>query len=113
MGYQTRTERIATDIDSATHDLVQLDPAEDVRTGGDSVPWDDTAAGDGARVPYGDPGDHPLNEAPPRPPGRRRDRSTIPVEPGEPGPAPVVERGDAAFTTSLPSRLPDLPAELT
>ncbi len=72
VGYQTRTERIATDIDSATHDLVQLDPAEDVRTGGDPVPWDDTAAGDGARVPYGDPGDHPLNEAPPRPPGRRR-----------------------------------------
>ena len=88
VGYQTRTERIATDIDSATHEMVQLDPAEDVRTGGDPVPWDDTSAGSGARVSYGDPGD-PLNEAPPRPPGRRRsDRSTIPVEPGEPGPAP-------------------------
>jgi diguanylate cyclase (GGDEF)-like protein len=90
VGYQTRTERIATDIDADTHEMVQLDPAEDVRTGGDPVPWDDaTTAGGGARVSYGRPGDHPLNETPLRPPGRRRsDRSTIPVEPGEPGPAP-------------------------
>jgi diguanylate cyclase (GGDEF)-like protein len=98
VGYQTRTERIATDIDADTHEMVQLDPAEDVRTGGDPVPWDDATAGGGARVSYGRPGDHPLNETPLRPPGRRRsdrstipiesDRSTIPVEPGEPGPAP-------------------------
>jgi diguanylate cyclase (GGDEF)-like protein len=89
VGYQTRTERVATDIDAETHEMVQLDPAEDVRTGGDPVPWDDTSMGGGARISYGDPGDHPINEAPLRPPGRRRsDRSTIPVEPGDPGPAP-------------------------
>ena len=94
VGYQTRTERVATDIDADTHELVQLDPAEDVRTGGDPAPWGegppDRAAGSGgARVSYGDPGSHPLNEEPLQPPGRRRsDRTTIPVEPDESPSAP-------------------------
>ena len=39
VGYQMRTERVATDIDAATHDLVQLTPSDAVRTGGDPVPW--------------------------------------------------------------------------
>ena len=86
VGYQTRTERVATDIDADTHELVQLDPAEDVRTGGDPVPWgagrpDGGVGGGGTRGSYGDPGSHSLDETLP-PPGRRRvDRTTIPVSP--------------------------------
>ena len=89
VGYQTRTERVATDIDADTHELVQLDPAEDVRTGGDPVPWgegqpDSGAGSGGTRGSYGDPDSHPSDEPPPQPPGRRRvDRTTIPVEPDE------------------------------
>ncbi len=89
VGYQTRTERVATDIDADTHDMVQLDPAEDVRTGGDPAPWGDALPEGGARVSYGDARDHPLNESPLRPPGRRRsDHTTISVEPDDAGPAP-------------------------
>ena len=81
VGYQTRTERVATDIDADTHEMVQLDASVDVRTGGDPVPWADAPPAAGARVSYGEPGDHPLDETPLRPPGRRRsDHSTIPVE---------------------------------
>jgi diguanylate cyclase (GGDEF)-like protein len=39
VGYQTRTQRVATDIDAGSADLVQLTPAEAVRTGGDPAPW--------------------------------------------------------------------------
>ncbi|MFV2063576.1 MAG: diguanylate cyclase, partial [Chloroflexota bacterium] len=39
VGYQTRTERVATAIDIDSAELVQLGPAGDVRTGGDQAPW--------------------------------------------------------------------------
>lgn len=65
VGYQMRTERVATDIDADSHDLVQLTPAEAVRTGGDPVPW-----GSGRR-----------DTGTPESFGRHSDRSTIPVEP--------------------------------
>ncbi len=73
VGYQMRTERVATDIDAGSHDLVQLTPAEAVRTGGDPVPW-------GTSRP---------DVQPPDPASRRRpDRSTIPVEPEPEAEAP-------------------------
>ena len=78
VGYQSRTERVATEIDAESNELVQLNPGEDVRTGGDPAPWG------GARVSYGE---YPVNETPLQPPSRRRsdrDRSAIPVEPDEP-----------------------------
>ncbi len=88
VGYQTRTERVATDIDSDTHEMVQLDSAEDVRTGGDPAPWGGVAPG-GARLSHTDPGDQALGEPPPPLPGRRRtDRTTIAVEPDESGSLP-------------------------
>ncbi len=74
VGYQMRTERVATDIDADSHELVQLDQTQDVRTGGDPAPW-------------GEPS--PPDEAPLPPPARgRSDRSTIPVEPEHMGPGP-------------------------
>ncbi len=89
VGYQTRTERVATDIDSGSSEMVQLNPTDDVRTGGDPAPWGSTPPPGGARVSSGDPVEHPIGETPLAPPGRHRfDRSTIPVEPDEPGPAP-------------------------
>jgi len=88
VGYQVRTERVATDIDESTGTLVQLAPAEDVRTGGDPAPW-------GPRTPEGRvpvfheaggpvergtaPGEGPAGPGPSSSPGR----SAIPVEPDE------------------------------
>jgi diguanylate cyclase (GGDEF)-like protein len=60
VGYQMRTERVATDIDAGTHQLVQLTPSDAVRTGGDPVPWDIS----------------------------RSDRTTIRVQPEESAPPP-------------------------
>ena len=48
VGYQMRTERVATDIDADSHELVQLDTAQDVRTGGDPAPWGETSPPDEA-----------------------------------------------------------------
>ena len=80
VGYQMRTERVATDIDAESSDLVQLTPAESVRTGGDPVPWSSRPA---TRPTYGEPTERRL-DPPPEPSSRRRsDRSTIPVEPDE------------------------------
>jgi diguanylate cyclase (GGDEF)-like protein len=60
VGYQTRTERVATAIDAAdAAGLVQLTPTADVRTGGDPVPW-----------------------------GGRSEPSAITIEPGTPAPPP-------------------------
>ena len=39
VGYQTRTERVATDIDADSARLVQLAVEDDTRTGGDPAPW--------------------------------------------------------------------------
>ena len=80
VGYQTRTERVATAMDSAqSADLVQLTPASDARTGGDPAPWYPVSPEGGARVSYGE---YPVSEAPLEPPSRRSsDRSSIPVEP--------------------------------
>jgi diguanylate cyclase (GGDEF)-like protein len=91
VGYQMRTERVATDIDGGSHDLVQLTPAEAVRTGGDPVPW-------GRSRPDGDV---------PEPSGyRRSDRSTIPVEFDEDVPPPW----STGVTQSVqPTRAPEPP----
>ena len=68
VGYQTRTERVATAIDLDSAELVQLGPASDVRTGGDPAPWG-AASGSGPGTSYGvrPPGDARL-----QPPSRRR-----------------------------------------
>jgi diguanylate cyclase (GGDEF)-like protein len=101
VGYQTRTERIATDIDEVAEDLVQLTPADDVRTGGDPVPWGLSPPDAGARVYYGDP----MAETPLRPPSRRQgDRSAIPVEPDEDVPPPWI---DDPGSRSTPGYHPD------
>ena len=85
VGYQTRTERVATAMDAGSADLVQLAPAEDVRTGGDPAPWRAQAAAGGGRSYTPDT----ASEAPPAPPRQRTpDRSTIPVEPEMTEPAP-------------------------
>ena len=39
VGYQTRTERVATAIDIETGEGLTRTPAEDARTGGDPAPW--------------------------------------------------------------------------
>jgi diguanylate cyclase (GGDEF)-like protein len=89
VGYQTRTERVATDIDADTNELIVLTPGDDVRTGGDPAPWGAAAPEGGARVSYGEHGDYPVSETPLEPPERRRsDRSTIRVEPQSPDTAP-------------------------
>jgi diguanylate cyclase (GGDEF)-like protein len=86
VGYQTRTERVATAMDARASELVQLTPSNDVRTGGDPAPWPTASPEGGARVSYGE---YPVNETRLEPPGRRHyDRSTIPVEPDEAAPAP-------------------------
>ncbi len=97
VGYQTRTERVATDIDADSHELVQLDPARDVRTGGDPAPWGEPA---------------PSGEVPP-PVRRRSDRSTIPVEPEQAGPAPwSTEVSPSSETRPRPAGRPtDEPPE--
>ncbi len=102
VGYQTRTERVATDIDPESADLVQLTPAEDVRTGGDPVPWEAPAPEGTIRVYT----DDPSAESPPlMPPYRRRvDRSTIPVQPDENVPPPW---STGAETPSAPPRPPN------
>jgi hypothetical protein len=85
VGYQMRTERVATDIVAESHDLVQLTPSDAVRTGGDPVPWGGSWSEGGTRVYPADPETQTWSE----PAGRRRtDRSTIPVEPDAGAPAP-------------------------
>ena len=85
VGYQTGTGRVATDIDGGSGELVQLTPADDVRTGGDPVPW-------GAFTPEGHAGaieDELTAEVPQRSAGgRQRGSATIPVEPDEEAPVP-------------------------
>jgi diguanylate cyclase (GGDEF)-like protein len=86
VGYQTRTQRVATDIDAGSQDLVQLTPPEAVRTGGDPVPW-----GRGAEATPYDFGGHDDSQTDAEPsdrrPERRPDRRpSISVEPDdEPG----------------------------
>ena len=93
VGYQTRTERVATDIDGDSHDLVQLTPSDSVRTGGDPVPWSGSRSDGGAGVSYGEPVGESRFESPGQ---RRSDRSTIPVQPDDDSPAAVVHRRDPA-----------------
>jgi diguanylate cyclase (GGDEF)-like protein len=52
VGYQTRTERVATALDVEGGELVQLGPVADVRTGGDPAPWGPAPDAD-VRVSYG------------------------------------------------------------
>jgi len=100
VGYQMRTERVATDIDADSHDLVQLTPSDAVRTGGDPAPWGGSRPEGGGRGYYGDP----AAETRPESPGRRTsDRSTIPVEPDEDA-APPWSTG-----VTQPSRAPERP----
>jgi hypothetical protein len=89
VGYQTRTERVATDIGADTHELVQLDADEEVRTGGDPAPWAETEAEGGAHIWYGAADEPPVRGLPIEPPGRRgADRSSIHVEPDDSDQAP-------------------------
>ena len=112
VGYQTRTERVATDIDADSHGLVQLTPAEDVRTGGDPAPWRGSTPDTGARVYHGDPSaqtDRELSER------RRSDRPSIPVEPDETTQAPwstgPTEPGRTSEPRQSGSRPPGPPPE--
>jgi diguanylate cyclase (GGDEF)-like protein len=113
VGYQTRTERVATAIDgSDAAELVQLTPAADVRTGGDPAPWGTTSSGGRGRPTYGD---YPVAETRLPPPAQPRDdrstipvepdRSTIPVEPDDPGPAPWSTETGSGFSP-IPRRSP-------
>ena len=105
VGYQTRTERVATDIDGGPGDLVQLAPAEDVRTGGDPAPWGPTAAG--GRVPVFRDGGEAYGAGAGRGSSERR---SIPVEPEEspgpwsaPTPVPAADRRRAGGLTEQPA----------
>jgi diguanylate cyclase (GGDEF)-like protein len=108
VGYQTRTERVATDYASGTSELVQLTPSSDVRTGGDPAPWPTDPPQAGARVSYGE---HPVNETRLEAPGRRySDRSTIPVERDEAPPEPWSTEAEPAPSPPPPApprRQPD------
>ena len=90
VGYQMRTERVATDIDADSHDLVQLTPPEAVRTGGDPVPWGSSRS----EAPTFDPASR-----------RRSDRSTIPVEPDAEAEAPWSS--GVTQPSQPPSRAPE------
>ena len=118
VGYQERTERVATDIDADSNTLVQLTPADDVRTGGDPAPWGASSPGGGGRDSYGDRTADPLL----RSPGRRQyERTTIPVEsdegaaapwatePASEPAAPVPEPSPAPEPRSTPERPTDEP----
>jgi hypothetical protein len=59
VGYQTRTERVATAIDVEGGEVLQPSAAQDARTGGDPAPW-------------GTPGSQ--SEVPEPPPARASDR---------------------------------------
>ncbi|MEX1345500.1 MAG: GGDEF domain-containing protein [Candidatus Limnocylindrales bacterium] len=93
VGYQMRTERVATDIDAGSHTLVQLTPAESVRTGGDPAPW----------------GSAPRGPSPESVSGRRYERSTIPVEPDEDAPAPWSTGVTQPAQARPPARDPEWP----
>ena len=100
VGYQMRTERVATDIDGESHDLVQLTPSDAVRTGGDPVPWGGSRTESGAQSGYG----YPATATTPEAPGRRHaDRSSIPVEPDVDVAAPW------STGVTQPSRAPERP----
>jgi hypothetical protein len=99
VGYQTRTERVATAMDDETGELVQLAPASDVRTGGDPAPWSATEGSRGTT-------EYPVADAWPDVAARRRpDRAAIPVEPGEP-PVPWSNEPAATPRTSAPRQVP-------
>ena len=100
VGYQMRTERVATDIDGETHDLVQLTPSDSVRTGGDPVPWSGSRADSATSVSYGEPTAESRVESPAQ---RRSDRSTIPVQPDDDSPPPW------STGVTQPSRAPERP----
>jgi diguanylate cyclase (GGDEF)-like protein len=109
VGYQTRTERVATAIDPDTAELVQLAPADDVRTGGDPAPWGGVSGTSSGRGYAYEAADEP------QPTGQRRpDRSTIPVRP-EMTEAPPwsagseVERRPARRPPEPPPRSPEPP----
>ncbi len=74
VGYQTRTERIATAIDVGSVAASTSDPVTDVRTGGDPAPWDPApgAASTGRSRPF-------LTELSP---SQGVQPAAIPVEPG-------------------------------
>jgi diguanylate cyclase (GGDEF)-like protein len=102
VGCQTRTERVVTDIDTESSDLVQLTPAEDVRTGGDPPPWGAGPPDSGARAYYEDP----AAQTPLAPPDRRRsDRSSIRVEPDQASEPPWWT------STDVPSPAPEPPPD--
>ena len=124
VGYQMRTERVATDIDSDSHSLVQLTPSDAVRTGGDPVPWGSSWGEPGTRVGGGEP----ATLSRPDPADRRRsDPTTIPVEPDEDAgppwstgvtgsahpPAPEPPRPVLSRPEALPPREPPEPPART
>lgn len=97
VGYQTRTERVATAIDDAdAAELVQLTPASEVRTGGDPAPWGAVGPGDQEGSDYRD---RPVSEHL-RPP---RGRSGIQVEPDLPVPPPWTSDANPA-AVAMPRR---------
>lgn len=79
VGYQTRTERIATAIDIGSVETGTPGPVTDVRTGGDPAPWDPApgAASTARSRPF-------LTELGP---GQGVQPAAIPVEPGATSPA--------------------------
>ena len=106
VGYQIRTERVATDIDGETAEMVQLAPAEDVRTGGDPAPWGGQSPEGAIRIHT----DDPVPDQRRVPPGRRgTDRSTIPVEPDQNAVPPWTTGAETASTPERhPSTRPDM-----
>jgi diguanylate cyclase (GGDEF)-like protein len=100
VGYQMRTERVATDIDGDSHALVQLTPSDSVRTGGDPVPWGGSRSDGGAGMAYGESMGDAGFDAPSQ---RRSDRSTIPVQPDDDSPPPW------STGVTQPSRAPERP----
>ena len=105
VGYQTRADRVATDIAGGPGDLVQLAPAEDVRTGGDPAPWGPRAA-DG-RVPVFRDGGEAYGAGAGRGFSERR---SIPVEPQEspgpwsaPAPVPAADRRSTGGLAEQPA----------
>jgi diguanylate cyclase (GGDEF)-like protein len=96
VGYQTRTERIATAIDSESAEVVRVEPLTDARTGGDPVPWETEAERRSA------PSRATLTELSP---SSGRTAAAIPVEPDAQARRAVpIDSGQAAATGGRTAR---------
>ncbi len=113
VGYQMRTERVATAIDAETAPLTVAEPPADVRTGGDPAPWEGQPGrspappSNGVLTELGAGAGRPAATVPVQPDSR--DRRALPVEQAETAPAgghPVPPGSVSAAPAPAPPEKP-------